>query len=117
MKTIDIAAVLGSIGIDINKYKGQGNERAPQFLEYCVDIGGIEEVVMVESTARSVTAEILCLPMDVQVAIFVEIAHRLEYPGEQAFIVAGDKPRSVRVVRIKPEPDDDAHTHRLLLTF
>jgi hypothetical protein len=110
-RTVDIFGLLRGAGIDLRAIKPDDSERAPQFFAY-YDVDEME-MILVESTAKSVMAEVTCLPIDVQNTLFIAIARVVTRPGEQAILVGDKNKRGARVVRLASE---DENVHRLLLT-
>lgn len=111
METINLKTALLAAEINIDEIRPSNTEKASQFVAYHYKNG---ETINVESTARQMMAEMLCLPMDVQAQAVMLIAQQVKNPGDQAIIEGGDHRRGARVVRLA---SDDASVHNLLLTF
>ena len=114
MKTIDIKANLLSAGVDLDELRPDNVEKASQFVSYHYgDSNGGIAVINIESTARVVMAEMLCLPVDVQERAFYLVAMLVKNPGDQAILSGDGKRRGARIVRLA---SDDESVHNFLLT-
>lgn len=115
LETLDVVSFLRSGGTDLEKLRPtESIEKAPQFFSYYIDgEAQDDEVINVESTARSAMTELLCLPVDAQKMVFVYIARMVKNPGDQAILQNDNKRRGARIVRLASGNDRE---HNFLLT-
>ena len=114
MQIINVVEVMNSTGVQLKDLRPDNVDKASQFFSYHYESdSGISEVVNVESTARILMAEFLCLPIEVQKKVFFYIARMLKHPGDQAVIEGDNRRRGARVVRLA---SDCAQKHNFLLT-
>ncbi len=111
-KSLDVFRILESAGIDISKLRAEHSERSPQFFAYTVG----DERIEIESTARSVMADIACLPIKIQESIFIALVRTLTRPGEQMILTGDKKERGARVVRLANEDTGTLDVERILAT-